>query len=63
MLSEAERQKRKAAIESFGQTLRAYWDHETARPVPSRLLELAAAADEVLARSLAHSVPDVAATP
>ena len=63
MLSEAERQTRKAAIASFDQTLRGYWDHEMARPVPDRLLELAATADEMLARSVTHSVPDVAATP
>ena len=52
MLAEAERQKRKTAIASFGQTLRAYWDHEMARPVPDRLLELAATADEVMAESV-----------
>jgi hypothetical protein len=55
MLSQAERQKRKAAIASFGQTLRAYWDHEVTRPVPDRLVELAANADEVLAKSRTDS--------
>jgi len=58
MLSEAERQMRKAAIASFGQTLRAYWEHETARPVPSRLQELAATADEALTNSTTPPVPD-----
>jgi hypothetical protein len=58
MLLEAEPQAGKAAIASFGQTLRAYWDHEMARPVPSHLLELAATADEVLAKSVTRSVPE-----
>jgi hypothetical protein len=58
MLSESERQIRKTAIASFSQTLSAYWDHEMARPVPNRLLELAATADEVVAESVTRPVPD-----
>jgi hypothetical protein len=52
-LSEAERQKRKEANAAFTQTLRAYWDYELKRPIPDRLRELAAKADEALARSAA----------
>jgi hypothetical protein len=55
VLSAAERQLRREAIASFGQTLRAYWDHEITRPVPDRLQELAATADEVLAKSAPDS--------
>ena len=41
-----ERQNRKEVLAALARAVRAYWEHEKARPVPDHLAKLAAAADE-----------------
>jgi hypothetical protein len=44
--SPRERQDRQAVIAALSRAVRVYWDHEKSRPLPERLAQLAAAADE-----------------
>jgi len=45
-----ERQNREATLKALSRAVCVYWEHETARPIPDHLLQLAAQADEALAK-------------
>jgi hypothetical protein len=46
----SDRLSRKATIDAIRRAVRGYWEHEKAQPIPDHLIELAAKADEALAK-------------
>ena len=50
-----ERLNRKEALKAISRAVRIYWEHKKALPIPDHLVQLAAKADEALAKHLAAS--------
>ena len=52
-----ERLNRKVALKAISRAVRIYWEHKKALQIPDHLVQLAARADEALAKHVA--APDV----